>query len=285
MTADGADGLDAIRTHPAGAVLGFDFDGTLAPIVDDPAAARAHPRAAGTLARLAPHVGCLVIVTGRPAAVAVEYGGFDGIDGLVVLGQYGLERWESGTLTEPEPPPGVAEARAKLPEILKAAGAPPETFVEDKRQALAVHTRRCAEPEVALERLRGIIAALAERTGLAVEPGRFVLELRPPGMDKGKALRAFIEARRAGTAGAPEPSAPASDGRGGFPSAVLFAGDDLGDLAAYDAIDAFRSEGVPGVKVCSGSSEVTALAERADVIVDGPEGVVAFLDMLLESLA
>ncbi|TMQ89878.1 trehalose-phosphatase [Actinomadura soli] len=265
MTAAGTGGLDAIRKNPAEAVLGFDFDGTLAPIVDDPASARAHPGAAPALARLAPLMGALVIVTGRPAAVAVEYGGFEGIDGLVVLGQYGLERWESGVVTAPAPLPGVAEARAKLPEVLAAAGAPPETFVEDKGQALAVHTRRCAEPEVALERLRSILAALAERTGLTLEPGRFVLELRPPGMDKGMALRTFIT------------------DRGERPSAVLFAGDDLGDLAAFDAVESLRAEGVPGVLVCSGSTEVTALAERADLVVDGPSGVVDLLKTLADS--
>ncbi|WP_312874955.1 trehalose-phosphatase [Actinomadura litoris] len=262
VTAAGTGGLDAIRDHPARAVLGFDFDGTLAPIVADPATARAHPGAAPALARLAPLVGGLAIVTGRPAAIAVEYGGFAGIDGLVVLGQYGRERWESGTLTVPDPPPGMAEARAKLPGVLSAAGAPPEVGVEDKGQAIAVHTRRCAEPEVALERLRGLLAALAERTGLVVEPGRYVLELRPPGTDKGIAFRSFV------------------DERGANPSGVLFAGDDLGDLAGFAAVDALREEGVPGVKVCSGSAEVTALAERADLVVDGPSGVVELLGSL-----
>ncbi|MFV2178210.1 trehalose-phosphatase [Actinomadura sp. LOL_016] len=267
VTPLGAEGLDAIRDDPGRAVLAFDFDGTLAPIVADPAAARAEPRAAGTLARLAARAGAVAIVTGRPAAIAVEYGGFAGIDGLVVLGQYGMERWESGELTTPEPLPGVAEARAKLPGVLEAAGASPGTFVEDKEHALVVHTRRCAEPEVALERLRSIIAALAERTGLALEPGRFVLELRPPGMDKGVALRAFV------------------DERGERPSAVLFAGDDLGDLAGFGAVEALRAEGVPGVTVCSGSNEVTELAERADLVVDGPSGVIDLLDGLLDGLA
>ncbi|MEV5824787.1 trehalose-phosphatase [Spirillospora sp. NPDC052242] len=267
MTPAGAEGIDAIRRTPGRAVLAFDFDGTLAPIVADPAEARAEPRAAGTLARLAARAGAVAIITGRPAAIAVEYGGFAGIDGLVVLGQYGMERWESGELATPEPLPGVAEARAKLPGVLAAAGAPPGTFVEDKQHALVVHTRRCAEPEVALERLRGIIAALAERTGLALEPGRFVLELRPPGMDKGVALRAFVTER------------------GERPSAVLFAGDDLGDLAAFDAVEALRAEGVPGVTVCSASNEVTELAERADVVVDGPSGVIDLLDALLDDPA
>jgi trehalose 6-phosphate phosphatase len=263
-TAAGEDGLAAIRKAPRDAVVGLDFDGTLAPIVEDPTRARAHPGAAAALSRLSPLVGAIVIVTGRPAAVAVEYGGLAGLHGLVVLGQYGLERWEDGELTVPEPPPGVAEVRAKLPQVLAAAGAPEGALIEDKGHALAVHTRRCAEPQVALDRLRGVLEALAERTGLRVEPGRYVLELRPPGVDKGVAIRGLLAERA----------------RPGFPSAVLFAGDDLGDLAAYAAIDELREQGVPGVKVCSGSTEVTALAEQADLVVDGPAGVVDLLDRL-----
>ncbi|RAY11423.1 trehalose-phosphatase [Actinomadura craniellae] len=265
MTPAGAEGLAAIRKSPGEAVLAFDFDGTLSPIVEDPAAARAHPDAAAALARLSPLVGTLAIITGRPAAHPVGNGGLGAVDGLVVLGQYGLERWEAGRLTVPEPPPGVAEVRAKLPRVLAAAGAPAGVHIEDKGHALAVHTRRTAEPEVALERLRSLLGALAERHGLTVEPGRFVLELRPPGMDKGVALRGLLD-----------PAAP--------PSAVLFGGDDLGDLAAFAAVEELRAEGVPGVKLCSGSAEVTAVAERADLIVDGPAGVVRFLRDLADSL-
>ena len=262
QTTAGAEGLSAIRARPRQALIGFDFDGTLSPIVDDPAEARAHPGVAPALRRLAPLVGTIAVITGRPAATAVERGGFEGIENLLVLGQYGRERWENGVLQVPEPPPGVAEVRAKLPQILQ--NAPEGVMIEDKGLALAVHTRRAAEPQVALDRLRSIVAALAERTGLAVEPGRFVLELRPPGMDKGGALRALVAERGA--------------------SSVLFAGDDLGDLAAYDAIDALRKEGVPGVKLCSSSDEVTAVAERADLVVDGPSGVVTVIETLASEL-
>ena len=263
-TPEGADGLAALMKTPGDAVVALDFDGTLAPIVDDPAAARAHPGAAAALGRLAPLVGTLAIITGRPAATAVEYGGFHQIAGLVVLGQYGLQRWSEGVLTAPDEPPGVAAVREKLPRLLAAAGAPPETHVEDKGHAVAVHTRRCAEPQVALDRLRGVLEALADRHGLVVEPGRYVLELRPPGMDKGVALRRLATETKAGS--------------------VLFAGDDLGDLAAYDAVEALRSEGLAGLKVLSGSAEVTALADRADLIVEGPAGVVTLLSWLADSL-
>lgn len=272
-TAEGAEGLDAILKNPSGAVLAFDFDGTLSPIVADPAQARAHPGAVPALARLAPAVAAVVIVTGRPAAVAVEYGGLAsvrGLERLTVLGQYGLERWQNGMFTIPNPHPGIAAVRAKLPDVLAAAGAPAEVHIEDKNQAVAVHTRRCAEPLEVQERLRSLLDALAERHGLIVEPGRYVLELRPPGMDKGQALLGFLrELQR-------ELEEPVS--------AVLFAGDDLGDLAAFDAVEALRNEGTPGVKVCSGSAEVTALAERADLIVDGPSGVVDVLNSLAARL-
>ncbi|GAA4520393.1 trehalose-phosphatase [Actinoallomurus oryzae] len=261
-TAAGAEALAAIKARPGKTLAAFDFDGTLSPIVDDPDAARLADGAIAALTELARQVGKVAIITGRPAATAVEKGGLSGIEGLVVLGQYGRERWEDDVLDAPEPPPGVDEARRKLPRLIESA--PEGVAIEDKGHALAVHTRRAAEPEVALERLRGIVAALAERTGLVVEPGRFVLELRPPGMDKGAALRAL--AAELGSV------------------AILYAGDDLGDLAAYDAIEALREEGVPGVKVCSGSDEVTALADRADIVVDGPPGVVRLLESLTNEL-
>jgi trehalose 6-phosphate phosphatase len=59
---------------------------------------------------------------------------------------------------------------------------------------------------------------------------------------------------------------------------VLFAGDDLGDLEAFEAVRALRDGGLPALLVCSGSEEQEALAELADVVVDGPGGVLDLLD-------
>jgi trehalose 6-phosphate phosphatase len=261
----GTTALDRIRSHPAGALLAFDFDGTLAPIVADPRDARAYPGVTDELARLAPLVGTVAVITGRPAATAVEYGGLDRVPGIVVLGQYGRERWSEGRLSTPEPPPGVAVVRAELPAVLDRAGAFEGTWIEDKGHALAVHTRRTAAPDAALDLLRAPLDALARRTGLAVEPGRRVIELRPPGVDKGAALRGLVAERGSG--------------------AVLYAGDDLGDLPAFDAVEELRGAGVPGLTVCSGSDEVAAVAERADLVVDGPEGVAGLLAVLRPALA
>jgi len=268
-TPAGREGLDAILTHPNRAVIALDFDGTLAPIVPDPEQARAHPDAVPALASLAPKVASVAVITGRPAGVAVRHGGFAGVAGLehlVVLGHYGAERWDalSATVTAPAPHPGVAAVRAELPGFLDRIGAWKGTWIEEKGRAVAVHTRRATDPQAAFEALREPLAELATRHGLIVEPGRMVLELRPPGTDKGVALLEYV--REIGA------------------DAVLYAGDDLGDLPAFAAVDKLRSDGTPGLLVCSGSSEVPELADRADLVVDGPPGVVRLLATLAAQL-
>ncbi|HEY6279228.1 MAG TPA: trehalose-phosphatase, partial [Streptosporangiaceae bacterium] len=131
-TSAGRAGLAAILAAPGRALIAADFDGTLAPIVADPAAAHAHPAAAPALRALAGRVGTLAIITGRPAETAVTLGGFGGIPGLIVLGHYGWERWQDGQLTSRPSPPGVATARARLPALLAGAGAADGTWIEDK---------------------------------------------------------------------------------------------------------------------------------------------------------
>ncbi|NBE54615.1 trehalose-phosphatase [Streptomyces boluensis] len=270
VTSAGRDGLAAFRTRPERALVALDFDGTLAEIVPDPEQARAHPDAVPALAALAPKVASVAVITGRPAGVAVRYGGFAGVAGLehlVVLGHYGAERWDAvtGTVQAPEPYPGVAAARAELPGFLDVLGAWRGTWIEEKGRAVAVHTRRADDPQALFDALRGPLAELAARHGLITEPGRFVIELRPPGTDKGVALAAY--AREVGA------------------ESVLYAGDDLGDLSAFAAVEKLRSDGVAGLLVCSGSAEVAELAERADVTVDGPSGVVGLLAALAAAVS
>jgi trehalose 6-phosphate phosphatase len=254
-TPEGQAGLDALLASPGRALIATDFDGTLSPIVADPAAARALPGAVPALARLARAVGTVAVITGRPAAEAVAYGGLDAVPGLIVLGNYGGQRWQDGNLTGPEAPPAVQAARQALPGLLDRA--PDGTWVEDKGTALAVHTRRTGDPDAALRLLRTPLEDLAERLGLAAEPGRFVIELRPPGVDKGAALTGLVAERAA--------------------DPVMFCGDDLGDLPAFAAVRALRAQGIRGCAVASASAESPQVAAAADVVVAGPEGVVALL--------
>jgi trehalose 6-phosphate phosphatase len=258
-TSEGRAGLAAILAGPGTSMIAMDFDGTLSPIVADPAAARAQPAAVPALRRLSGRAGTLAVITGRPAGQAVELGGLDQVPGLIVLGHYGSERWHDGRLESPPPPPGVAQARERLPALLAAAGAA-DARVEAKDRAVAVHTRNTADPAGTLARLKDPLAELADGTGLVCEPGRLVIELRPPGTDKGAALRGLVEERSA--------------------RAVMFCGDDLGDRPAFAAIRELRAAGHPGLTVCSASGEVTQLAEEADLVADGPGGIAALLAAL-----
>ena len=91
-----------------------------------------------------------------------------------------------------------------------------------------------------------------------------VIELRPPGSDKGQTLTDLILERPV--------------------SSVMYCGDDLGDVPAFQAVARLRRDGIEGLAVCSGSAEVTALVELADLVVDGPDGVVRLLDALAEAM-
>ncbi|MGW5187907.1 trehalose-phosphatase [Kribbella sp. NPDC004138] len=269
QTEAGREGWEAIVSDPASAVISSDFDGVLSPLVEDPALSRPVEGALDALARLARSVNQVAIVTGRPALVATELSGVSGHPGLgnlVVLGHYGLERWDAATgmVTSEPVPPGVTTARDRLPGLLREAGVP-DAFVEDKDSSLAVHTRRLDDPVGAFELLRAPLTALAEETSLRLEPGNLVLELRPPGIDKGVALRGLIESTGA--------------------RSILYAGDDLGDLAAYRAIQAEREAGLRAVLLATRSSNAAELIEAADVVVDDPSGVVTVLTALSDAIS
>ena len=255
-TPQGRVGLAALRDL-AGALIALDYDGSLAPIVARPQDAVPEPGAVEALAVLGPKVRRLALITGRAADVVVELGGLQHVPHMVVLGQYGVQRWEAGRLEQEPPLPGLARARAELATLIAQE---PGLSVEDKGRSLVVHGRQADEQ--ALARVQPRVLAVSTAAGLELHPGRRVLELRPPGHDKGRALLTLAVGC----------------------TAVLYAGDDVGDLPAYDAVDRLRREGTPGLLVCSDSDEAPPeLRTRADLVVPGPAGVVALLRELAQA--
>jgi trehalose 6-phosphate phosphatase len=259
----------ALVRAASSAVVALDFDGTLSPIVADPEAAHIHPEASDVLVDLADAVAAVAVVTGRPARQALALGGLDDVGNLIgeggkelyLFGQYGNERWTSTQrrVISPRPPHGLATFLRELPRALRSVDAG-DAFVEDKGLAVAVHTRRLEDPEAAFERLLPKLRDLAEQHDLVVEPGRNVIEIRSHGMHKGLVVRTLVEELEAG--------------------AFLFAGDDLGDLEAFEAVGELAREGMPTLLVCSASTEESRLAALADVVVKGPEGVLDLLRQL-----
>jgi trehalose 6-phosphate phosphatase len=251
MSAAASELLEPFVRRPERAAVIADFDGTLAPIVDDPAKARPLPGAERVLGMLARRLGRVAVVSGRPvsflrAALPIE--------GLTLVGQYGLERFEGGVVvTHPAAQANIGRIEAAAKE---AQAEIPGLLVENKGVAVALHWRTSPEfgPQaVALGR------RLAQTHGLAIQPGRLALELRAPvEIDKGTVAEELCLGR----------------------DAVLVAGDDHGDLAAFDAIARRREAGElrHGLLVAIRSPEAPpALLARADHHVDGPSG---FLELL-----
>jgi len=271
-----ADGpaYDALVGAGAGLLVALDFDGTLAPIVENPEVALIHHDAHTVLVGLAEQVRAVAVLTGRPARQVLALGGLDEVGDaigesgheLVVLGQYGNERWTSNArrVVSPKPPSGLASLIGELPRLLRSVDAT-DAWVEEKGLAVAVHTRRSADPRAAFDRLLPLLTEAAQRRNLSVEPGRMVIEIRASGMDKGLALHRLIEEYDA--------------------QAVVFIGDDLGDVPAFEAVAELRERGMPALLVCSGSDEESTLRDLADVVVDGPDGVMGLLADLTKDLA
>ena len=260
MTGAGTMAAQAARLarRAAEVAVCLDFDGTIAPIVEDPAAARPLPGIVELLGPLADRYAAAALVSGRPATYLASHAAAPGVR---YLGMYGLEEIVEGRVQVDRrleaARPAVAAARQDLaadPAVLESGA-----HLEDKRYAVAVHTRRVADPARWAGPVGQAAARVAAANGLEVVPGRMVWELRPQvRSDKGDAVR-----RVAAESGARR---------------LVVAGDDLGDLPGF----AVAAETGGGLRVAVRSEEAPAeLLDAADLVVDGPEGVRELLEHLL----
>jgi trehalose 6-phosphate phosphatase len=194
----------------AGVALFLDFDGTLVELAETPDAIRVSPELPKLLARLGDRLdGRLAIISGRAIGDLERY---LSCRGLAVSGSHGLElRLSDGSLVPLAAPRGLDQARERVGRFAEAL---PGILIEDKPFSIAVHYRRAPEREA---HVRAFMDGLAAATGLVVQQGKMVTELRPAGADKGDAVRAFM---------AEPPFAGARP---------LFVGDDLTDEDAFRA--------------------------------------------------
>ena len=296
-----------------------DFDGTLSPIVPVPGDARAVAGAREALALRVSAGDFVCLVSGRAASFlqdvvgleGVVYRGLHGMERAVgsgsaepvpkareasaavasaataltraVAAHPGTEMEDQGYARtrhyrrppapaaaagpappHPPPPPGAGPPAGPpaAPPPPRAAPPLPGTEMEDKGYALTLHYRRTPDPAAAAGPAHEIALAAAREAGCVVRAGRLCWEILPPAdMDKGLAVEEECRAAALGSA--------------------LFAGDDVGDLAAFDALDRLADGGVATTKIGVRSPEAPqALLERADVLLDGPAAVVEYLRAL-----
>jgi trehalose 6-phosphate phosphatase len=230
--------LAEVRSRLARAALLFDFDGTLSPIVARPQDARPVDGAVEVLRGLLSRAASLTIVSGRREPFLRTQ---LPLEGLAVVGLHGVD-------PDHRMSPDVVDA------VRSIAAGEPGAVAEEKIATVAIHVRQARDPDAAAERIAPLMAALAQRHGLRVLQGRRVLELVPPGAGKGEVV--------------------ARDGI----EAALYAGDDVGDVPAFTALEEAATRGVAICRVAVVGDETPAeLRERADVRVPSPEALVRLL--------
>jgi trehalose 6-phosphate phosphatase len=255
--------VEPLREAPEESAVLFDVDGTLAPIVEDPAQAAVPAATRAALRELAGRFALVACVSGRRALEARR---LVGVDELTYAGNHGLEVLAPGEQDAALDPSldDLAEAARAFAlglgtESLSTVG----LRLEDKGPIQALHWRG-APDEPAAEQRALEIAERAERAGLEPRWGRKVLELRPTAnVDKGSAVRRLLDRSHLGLA--------------------LFAGDDRTDLDAMHAIRSLVESGELRGAVCIGiaSEEAPAgLAEEVDALLEGTDDLVELLRML-----
>lgn len=241
-----------LAADPSGSVLLFDFDGTLAPVVEAPEAARPAPGVVERLDVLARRYRTVAAVSGRP----VDFLAAHLPPSVVLSGLYGLEWSVKG---ERRDRPGVDVWRPAVDEAVASATAAriDGLLVEAKGLSVTLHYRSRPGAAGAVEELS---ATLADGTGLIARSAKMSVELHPPlDADKGTVVRDLA----IGAAG------------------VLYVGDDLGDLPAFEALGVLRGEGLVTLAVAVDSPELPdALRSVAEAVVGGPEGMLDLLDAL-----
>ena len=245
--------LDPLVSRASESGVLLDFDGTLSPIVDDPASARPLDGVTDVLAELTRWYQVVGVLSGRPVTFLTPLLP----PGVVISGLYGLEVVRDGRRIDH---PQGGSWREVIEDVARhsASRGPDGMQVESKGLSLTLHYR--SHPELA-EAVGQWAAAQAARSGLLARPARMSVELHPPiPADKGTALEDLA----------------------GELAAVAYVGDDLGDLPAFDALDRLAARSTHTLRVAVASAESPAeLVDRADLVLDGPTAVLAFLESLI----
>ncbi len=240
-------------------LVALDFDGVLAPLVDDPAQSRITPPAVDVLARLESMPGIqLALISGRAADTLVELAEVPA--GTRVVGSHGAQRGHVGRTAEgarelvadpleltPDQAALHQQVRTRAEELAERYDG---AWVEIKPASVVVHSRN-TDPQGGAALTEEVLAGPATLPGLRVQHGKDVVEMSVVHATKGEALvdlRADIA-----------------------PDGLLFAGDDVTDEDAFAVLEPVDV----GIKVGDGPT-------AAQFRVLDPDELTAVLMRLLE---
>ena len=258
-----SEALAPLRSNPSRAAVLLDIDGTLAPIVEDPAAAHVPEATRQLLIGIARRYQMVACVSGRPASDARA---MVAIGTITYLGSHGTELLRAGW-TEAVLDPALEDWARRIHEFGREADTADlrrrRVRIEDKGPIVAFHWRGAPDEDAARAAIDAI-AARGEAAGLRTHWGRKVLEVRPPlKIDKGAGIAKLLADADL--------------------DAAMYAGDDVTDLDAFRMLQQMVEDGHlkhairVGVRSEEGPSEITS---QADIVVDGTDGVQRLLSAL-----
>ncbi len=232
-------------------LVALDFDGVLAPLVDDPDASRPLPASSAALARLVRaqevHV---ALVSGRTMEDLRRLSSAP--EGTILVASHGAQI--DGVTTDLDAASAELLVRVTS-ELHEVSGRHDGTHVETKPSGAVLHTRR-ASRDVAERATQEALSGPSRRPGVRTLQGKDVVELSVVDADKGSAVAALRE--RLGVA------------------AVLYAGDDVTDEHALATLDA--QVGDVGVKVGDGETVAPHRVETPDDVATMLAAVADLLD-------
>jgi trehalose 6-phosphate phosphatase len=257
--------LQPLKAEPERSAVLLDVDGVLAPIVQHPDDAHMPETTRRPLIEVARRYGVVACVSGRRASDARR---IVALGSIAYLGSHGSEVLRPGAVA-PELDRELQAWTRRVQAFTQQAYDEPlrklRVRLEDKEAIAALHWRGVPDEEEAQAAIEEV-ARRAEQSGFTTHWGRKVLEIRPPvRIDKGAGVVALLRDRDL--------------------AAALYAGDDTTDLDAFRGLTEFVEDGRLGTAVRVGvrSEEgPSALAQEADVLVDGTDGVRDMLQALLD---
>ncbi|HET8523243.1 MAG TPA: trehalose-phosphatase [Thermomicrobiales bacterium] len=258
--------LTVLGRVPAAVVL--DIDGTISEIAPAPDQAVVSDAARATLHQLRERVAVVAVITGRSAADGER---LVGVDGLVYVGNHGLEQRTGG---RQKIHPGaadtvqqIADALGDIEAALSDEGHDQGVIFENKILSASIHYRLAPEPEETGRRILALALATAESRDLRVTEGRLIVELRPNlAINKGTALADLVHAFQV--------------------AGLLFCGDDLTDVDGFQELKRMRERHqLDGLAIAVVAPEANPrIAQEADGSVESVGAMIQLLGDLAERL-
>jgi trehalose 6-phosphate phosphatase len=247
-----------IGKQKLGIVTGM--DGTIASVADDAEGNPPSPRCRDLLRDLSKVADVVAVLSARPVSQLHE---LIDLPDVMYLGNRGLEMWTGGRVDyAPEVEsyrPALESAMSTLYSLIDSS-----VQIEDTGAALLLYLDEMTD-QAALERLRADVTGIAESKGLRLYEGAHLLEVRPPMvLDKGRAVERLVGNHDL--------------------EAVLYIGNDLSDVHAFETVQMMRNQGTCyGTAVGVQGEWTSSKVSKADLLVQGIPGVEALLAWLLSA--